>query len=316
MAIERLRRSMFDTLVLPPLQETYRKSVIHQLYANILPVYNTSCWATGCANKHIEHAGKIVMLPGEEAFLMNNKNIIFDPQNPAGITCPHASRDVFIKQNDVNDAMQNEGVEHVIKNIYRCKLGPHDRPIMCRIWPFKIKRDASNNRCVVIQCDRRGIKSIASKYGNNFIDQKIHDIAQISISMWPFLDERWWNYYESCMSKEWQHVDICSINFTLNDDVIISNIKNAPHEWRVEMLAMMADASCQYCTGGIEFWDRDIVTGNMFPVKNRRFDVCRHCVLPKIGLIVDGMLVDPSNRRVLDQYGNEYRGDVILKKDV
>lgn len=312
-AIEKLKRAMFDTITLPPLQEAYRRSVIHQLYNNITPVYNTSCWATGCANKPIEHIGKIVMLPGEESFLMHVKNILFDHSNPSGISCPHASKDVFVKSNpsDVDHA----GVEHTIKNIHRCKLGPNDRPIMCRIWPFKIMRHTSDNRCVVVQCDRRGIKSLSSRYGDNFINQKIHDIAQIAISMWPFLDERWWNYYESCMSSLWQHVDICNINFTITDDTIISNIRNAPKEWKAEILALMSDPSCEHCTGGIEFWDRD-TNGVMFPVMHRRFDLCRHCVLPKIGLIVDGMLVDPSNRRVLDQYGNEYRGDVILKKDI
>lgn len=309
MAVEGHFTALFNTLALPPIHESYRNIVFQQLYANFDPVFQSVCWASGEQDKGPERHSGTVMLPGEERFLVERHDTRFSHADRYAIHCQHHKEETSVK------VKQEDGTVKV-QTAHYCRLAPSSRPIMCRVQPFRIARDPLDNRSVVVMCDMSGPnRSVLARMGQRRIDQIVHDIVQMAISMWAFLTDAWWTYYEASFPVSKQFRTVVKAKFSLTDDVVISNIKNAQPAWRAEILAQMATPECPACTGsGIEFMDATL-DGIMLPVLKRRFDICRTCIMPVLGMRLGGTLIDPVAGKVLTADGTEYRGDTIIKKD-
>jgi hypothetical protein len=184
------------------------------------------------------------------------------------------------------------------------------------MFPFGIQRSPANPREAVIVCDEKMLRSIHKKRGELAVNQMMHNVSQVVIALWAFLTPAWWVYYEGVYSKNtWTPKEVVRFTFEISDDVVISTVRGAPAEWRAQMLAEIASKECKVCEGlGIEFYDRTIA-GVPLPVPQRRFDLCRTCVLPQIGARIGNLLVDPTSRKILDATGVEYRGDSVLLED-
>lgn len=311
MALENHRTGLFDTLALPPLHESYRDLILSQLYQKFDAVpFQSICWATPEKGLGPNSQSDIVVLPGEERYALENHGVSFSYLKRKAYSCPYHKEEIRVKR----EAGEDGQVETVTPHY--CTLDISSRPLLCRAFPFAFGRIPSENRKFKILVDRRGMNTLQRRSGSVLINQLFHSIIQVAISMWPFLDDRWWSYYENAYSNRWKFKSYSEISFTLNDDVILSNIKGAPPAWRTEILAQVAEADCPACEGqGIEFWDRN-AEGNLLPVSQRRFDICRKCVAPAIGASFGDLLVDPTTRKVLSADGSEYRGDQVLKKEL
>ncbi len=311
MALENHRTGLFDTLALPRVHEAYREIVFHQLYERVMSVYQSVCWASSeAAMNPTQHSG-IVVFPGEEKFLAERFGITLPYSNRTGVNCTHRKVERL-----THTSGSTEAPDVRLQDVHYCKLDLKTRPLLCRTFPFRIARVPGNNRSLSIQCETAGLRSLVARRGQRTMDQILHDVSQMAISLWAFLSDSWWAYYEASFAEHWRYSEVVRCAFTLTDDVVISNIKNAPPAWRAEILAQIAQPQCPVCEGsGIEFMDRTMDGKHMIAVANRRFDLCRTCVLPELGMRFGDTLIDPSSGRILDETGTAYRGDTLGRED-
>ena len=301
MAIEGHRTGIFNTLALPPLHESYRNLILHQLYQKFdTTAFRSICWSTPESGMSRDKRSDIIVLPGEERYVMESLGISFSNLRRKAYSCPYHKEETNV---EVDEGTVKTSQTHF------CTLPISNRPLMCRALPFGIAR-TNDNRKFHIMADMKGFSILRRRSGSIIADQIMHGVIQIAISMWPFLTDEWWSYYEKAYGSNWKFESLGEVGFTLNDDTIISNIKGAPSVWRTEILGQISNPECLECEGtGIEFWDH-------LPVPQRRFDLCRKCVLLSIGASFNGVLVDPSNRKILMADGSSYRGDRLSKDDV
>lgn len=308
MALENHRTGLFNSLALPALHEAYRNLIFEQLYTKFdMSPFQSICWATqeGGGQKF---QSDIVVLPGEERFMVEKFGRHFSFTHKKAFGCQHKRVDTKYNKDDVSGDVTS-------RNIHYCSMDIRTRPLMCRAFPFGIARVPGNTRKLAIVADQRGYRVTRRRLGSSAINQVMHNVIQMAIAMWSFLDDKWWAYYEKAYCSKWKFEEIAQVAFSLTDDAIVSNIRGAPPVWRTQVLAQMADPDCLECSGhGWSFMDRS-VTGAMLPVNKRRFDVCMTCIMPAIGVRFKDMLVDPSSGKVLDASGKEYRGDRLDLED-
>jgi len=305
MAIENHLTGLFDTLALPPLQESYRQVVIDQLYQNIrIATFQSVCWAS--KESPARGLSKLVVLPGEERYMAERLGL------ETTFTQPYAHHCVFGRTESNPRTGEDDEGEPVVEIVDTrfCTIPPETRPLMCRIFPFGIQRIEGDKRSFNIIVEKSGMRFVQRKWGDVFINQMLHNVAQLGMSMWAFLDDKWWAYYESAFSDRWEFEALVTAKFELTDDAIFSQIRGAPPEMRREVLIQIAKPECELCSGeGWAFVDRTPDKKTLLPPTMRRFDLCPDCVQPVLGLRVGNILRDPRNGKILDASGREYRGD-------
>lgn len=302
--IEKSLTGLFNNIALPRVLEAYRNAVFEQLYCKLGPVlFESVCWGSEDTRKPPEQHRNLVVFPGEERFLIENKDVAFTYlTDRKAVNCSY-HRSEMIPTNTVLPGMSAVFPQADVKVVHYCRLdGNLDRPLLCRVSPIEVRRIAGNGRKVQIVCERNKFSVIAGRYGTTAINQMLYNVANLFIPLWNFLTDAWWEFYLSGKSDKDYRV-IGDFTFSLTDDMVVSQIRGASPIWRTEILSQIVDPQCEECSGtGIEFWDH-------VPVLQRRFDLCRTCVLPKIGIVFGGLLVDPSSKKILTQDGTEYRGD-------
>lgn len=308
---KQLGQGIFDTLALPPALEQYRFIVFDQLYTKCPSVILQSvCWATSQLGLPVNDQTPVQVFPGEEAYrMLAGKDDI--PDGTLGATCPHHREETSCQP--VIDEMPETGF--TCKTTHHCQLPPTERPLLCRLWPTWL--EPGNPRSAVINAPI-GARSMLQRLGDVRINQMLHDTANVFIYLWNFLIPSWWGYYLNYTPTACDK--LTTFTFELSDDLIYSTIRGAQPIWRESLLQTIARPDCPACEGvGVEFWDRyrDLTTGEskFLPVQMRKFDLCRECVLPKLGMFHKGVVVS-LDRKILSPDGSFARGDTLLKKEL
>lgn len=313
---------LFDTLALPRHLELYRLALLLKLHSACPTMYQTMCWATGEREWAPNLRSSVAVFPGEEALMAREYTALFNAFKPEARDCPHHREETVPDTRKLERMQAAQGLvavtdDMLMRTNHLCCLEPTARPLLCRLFPFGVRRTENPRRAVVV-CEQGAWEAIRRKWPQNRIEQYLYNAANLFVPLWTFLTEEWWEYYETTFSPRYRFSVVMPFDFTMNDDLVTSTIRGAPEALRVELLKEMADSKCPACEGkGIEFWDRarDPRTGKvkMLPEEQRRFDFCRTCVLPQLGMLRDGVIVNPHNNKILTATGEAYRGDTFIK---
>lgn len=315
-----LNNGLFDTLALPRPMELYRRMVIHQVHSKCPTImFNTMCWASTEVGNADVNQSQVVVLPGEEEYMLKVHGITFEPMWPQAIKCPHRRVVEKVPDRQIQAAAaapEGSAVKLPVRTMHECTASPQERPILCRLFPFGIRRDPKNPRRAVIVCEVQGWNYMQRRMGSNAITQMCHNIANVFVPMWDFLTEQWWDYYNTAYNPTYDWVQVTDFKFSINSDIVHSMINGAPDTMKAELLAEIANPKCPACEGkGIEFWDTVVhpvfKTRVPIPPDQRRFDLCRTCVLPQLGMLHrgSGLLINPGSGKILTPDGKGLRGD-------
>ena len=270
-----IRNAVFENRIeLPEAVSCYRNILYGHLYNKCdSMLFQSVCWASVDIGKP---AGSSVfgmpVFPGEEAFLEKQRSIMLDGDSPFGVTCPHHRL----------ESGRSDSVPQ--KSVHICTLNPKERPLHCRMFPLRVQRMPGRERSATIVCAKPLIGKVISK-GDQEVDQMCYNVANAYTLLWNFLSEAWWEFIERTFScVEW--VEIAQFSFEIDTDTVMSVISESTPEWKAELLKEIAKPECKVCGGtGIEFWDLVKSPQGGFipiPVAQRRFDLCRECVVPSV----------------------------------
>jgi len=317
---ELLSSGVYHTLTLPDTVELYRLGVFAQLYSQCPTIsFESLCWATPEAGIPPEQQSTVAVFPGEEAFLLKQFELSLSGRRPQAFQCLHGRSDTFIDKRQAallreqNPALPDS--EYPTRTRRLCNLSPTlDRPLLCRLFPMGVRPIRGEPRRAHVVCWDAALRAMQRR-GSRAITQMAHDVMQVFVALWAWLDDKWWSFYETSFRTDMHWVSLGTFDFELTSDMVHSFVRGAPPVWREQLLAQIASPTCPVCEGkGIEFWDRVILANGeerVLPVAQRRFDLCRDCVLPALGMLMGGHLVDPHTRKILTPDGKHYRGDKL-----